>query len=93
MSGVDPLSRVEVRWGLGCLLGATAMLGLFILTLLVALALQPPTWAQVLVGIALVAAGAALAWLVATSLGRTRSPEDPTEPHFLPKKPGDGDTT
>jgi hypothetical protein len=83
MNDRDPLDRAEVRWGLGCLLGATAMLGLFILTLLVALALQPPAWVQVLTGIALVAAGATLAWLIATALGRSRETDDRRGPRSL----------
>ena len=67
-SGYQP----ALRWTLGCLVGAAAVVGLLILVLLVALALQPPAWVQVLVGVALVAGGATLAWLVASALGRSR---------------------
>lgn len=73
----DPLRRPEVRWGVGCLLGAAAMIGLLILTFLVAFALGPPTWLQVLMGIGLVAAGGALTVIVALALGRSSRPEDP----------------
>lgn len=83
MSERDPFDRAEVRWGLGCLLGAAAMMGLFIFTLLVALALQPPAWVQVITGIALVAAGAALAWLIATALGRSRDDDDERGPRSV----------
>lgn len=81
----DPLERPEVRWGLGCLLGAAAMIGMVILTFLIAFALEPPTWVQIVMGIGLVGAGGALAVLVALALGQTRpapdmspAPEDPT---------------
>lgn len=74
----------EIHWGLGCLVAAAAMVGLLILTLLVALAFQPPQWVQVLLGIGLALGGAALAWLVASSLGRARSDrEDRAGPHGL----------
>ena len=66
----DPFERAEVRWGVGCLLGMSALVGLMIITLLVSFALSPPTWVQILMGIGLVAAGAALTWLVAAALAR-----------------------
>jgi predicted benzoate:H+ symporter BenE len=62
-----------LRWTLGCLVGAAAIVGTLILVLLVTLALEPPEWVQVLVGLALVGGGAVLAWLVASALGRARS--------------------
>jgi hypothetical protein len=65
--------RPELRWTLGCLVGAAALTGSLILALLVALALQPPTWIQVVVGVGLAAGGAVLAWLVASALGQSRS--------------------
>jgi phosphate/sulfate permease len=64
--------RSEIRWTLGCLVSAAALVGALIIVLLVTLALQPPEWVQVLVGIALVGGGAVLAWLVASALGRSR---------------------
>lgn len=72
----DPLRRPEVRWGLGCLLGAAAMIGLLILTFLVTFALGPPTWLQVVMGIGLVAAGGVLTVIVALALGQASPPED-----------------
>lgn len=74
----DPFARPEVQWGLGCLLGIATVIGLLILTFLVAIALEPPIWAQVLLGIALVAAGAAVAWLVAKALAEARVEEPRT---------------
>jgi hypothetical protein len=68
-----PEMRPEVRWTLGCLVGAAALVGTLILALLVALALQPPAWVQVVVGVMLALGGAVLAWLVANALGASRS--------------------
>ena len=68
----DPFSRPEIRWGLGCLLGLTAVAGVLILVFLVAIALQPPAWVQVLLGIGLTIGGAIFAWLVASALGQSR---------------------
>lgn len=72
----DERTTSEFHWGVGCLVAAAAMVGLLILTLLVALALQPPQWVQVLLGIGLAIGGAALAWLVASSLGKSRADRD-----------------
>ena len=75
-----------VRWTLGCLVAAVAMVGVLILVLLVAIALSPPAWVQVLLGVALALGGAALAWLVATALGQKESQDrgkagrDPADP-------------
>lgn len=79
-NGRDPLQRPEVRWGVGCLLGAAAMMGLLILTFLVALALEPPTWLQILMGVGLVGAGGALAVIVALALGQARSQTEVVTP-------------
>ncbi len=62
-----------MRYTLGCLVGAAAMIGTLILAALVAIALQPPTWVQVLLGIGLAVGGGALTWLVVTALGSTRT--------------------
>lgn len=68
----DPLDRPEVQWGVGCLLGATALVGLVIIALLIAIAVQPPDWVQVVTGIGLVLGGAALSWLIAAALKSSR---------------------
>ena len=69
----DPLARPEVRWGLGCFLGAIAMVGTVILVSIVVFALKPPGWVQVILGIGLILVGGAIAWLVATALERSRT--------------------
>lgn len=71
----DHWSRPELRWTFGCLVAFVGMTGLVILVFLVALALQPPEWVQVLVGIGLACGGAILAWLVAAALRQSRSTE------------------
>ena len=68
----DPLARPEVRWGLGCFLGAIAMLGSLILVGILVFALKPPGWVQVALGIGLILIGTTIAWLIATALGRSR---------------------
>ncbi len=59
-----------VRWSVGCLVAAAALVGVAILVLLVSVALQPPVWVQVALGVLLAIGGAILAWLVAAALGQ-----------------------
>ena len=54
-------------WLVGCAVGAAATTGIVILVFLVALALQPPTWVQILLGGSLALGGAFFAWLVASA--------------------------
>ena len=68
----DPLARPEVRWGLGCFLGAIAMTGSVILVGIIVFDLNPPGWVQVVLGILLLLIGAAIAWLVAAALEKSR---------------------
>ena len=77
----------EVRWGVGCLVSAVSMVGLLILVLLVAIALSPPTWVQVTLGIALALGGAAFAWLVATALGQKEAKDRHLAPIPPPSRP------
>jgi phosphate/sulfate permease len=63
----------EVRWTVGCLVASAAIVGSLVLVFLVVLALEPPTWAQVLIGVGLALGGATLAWLIAAALGKERS--------------------
>ena len=58
-----------VRWSVGCLVASAATVGVVILVFLVAVALQPPIWAQIALGVGLAIGGAILAWLVASALG------------------------
>src|SRR5687767_14194865 len=61
---VEPLPP-EVRWTVGILVSSAAVVGILILVFLVALALTPPTWVQVALGIGLAVGGALFAWLIA----------------------------
>jgi hypothetical protein len=62
----------EVRWTVGCLLATLSTIGVLILVALVAIALEPPTWVQVLLGASLAVGGAVFAWLIASALGQRR---------------------
>lgn len=70
----DPEVQKElaVRWGIGCLVGGVALVGVLLLSALLAFYLQPPAWVQIVVGLLLTAGGVVLAWLVATAWGRSR---------------------
>ena len=67
-SNNDSSMRPEVRWTIGAVVGLTAMVGLMILVVLVSLALEPPAWLQIVMGVGLVGIAAVLAWLVAAGL-------------------------
>ena len=76
-----------MRFGVGCLVATAAIAGSLILVFLVAFALQPAAWVQVVLGVALIAGGVVLGLLVANALGsgwreRSRGPR---------KLPDDGD--
>ena len=70
--GGEPVLSPEVRWTVGCLVGALATVGILILVALVAIALSPPTWVQVVLGAGLAGGGAVFAWLIASALGERR---------------------
>jgi hypothetical protein len=63
----------ELRWTLGCLVASLATVGVLILVALIAIALSPPTWVQVLLGVGLALGGAVFAWVIASALGQRRS--------------------
>lgn len=63
-----------LRWGVGCLVGTLSTIGILILVALLAIALSPPTWVQVLLGGGLAVGGAVFAWLIASALGQRRGP-------------------
>ena len=76
--------KPEVRWIIGVVVGLTAMVGLMILVVLISLALEPPAWLQVVIGVILVGGACLLAWLVASALGqrdRARAAQDEVELH------------
>ena len=62
----------EVRWGVGILVSSAAVVGILILVFLVAIALTPPTWVQVSLGVGLAVGGALFAWLIAHALGQRK---------------------
>jgi hypothetical protein len=66
----EVLTRPEVRWGVGCLVAAAAMVGVLALVFVIALVLQPPAWVQVVLGVGMAVGAVVLAWLVASALGR-----------------------
>lgn len=80
--------RAEVRWTLGCLVGAAAMIGTLILVLLVAFALRPPVWMQVMLGIGLAIGGGALSWLVVSALGEARAIREEPGPRSVQEEEG-----
>lgn len=76
--------RPEVRWTLGCLVGATAIVGVLILVFVVALVLQPAVWVQVVLGVALAVGGVLFAWLIASALGQARTRDGGPGPRPAP---------
>lgn len=60
-------------WLWGSLIALIAVVGVGGFVLYLALYLDVPAWLQVVIGIGLPVAGAALAWLVASALRRSRS--------------------
>ncbi|MDQ4142306.1 MAG: hypothetical protein M3198_00940 [Actinomycetota bacterium] len=62
---------LAVRWAIGCLVAAVALIGVLLLAALAAFYLQPPAWVQIVLGLALAVGAAVLAWLVATAWGRS----------------------
>jgi membrane protein implicated in regulation of membrane protease activity len=72
-SSQPPGSPDVVGWGVGCLVASAATLGVVILVFIVAVALQPPVWVQITVGIALAIGATVLAWLVASAVGQAKN--------------------
>jgi membrane protein implicated in regulation of membrane protease activity len=60
----------------GCLVASAATLGVVILVFIVAVALQPPVWVQITVGIVLAIGATVLAWLVASAVGQAKNDRD-----------------
>ena len=55
------------KWMVGCAVAGAATIGVGILVFLVALALQPPVWVQVVLGAGLALGAAIFTWLVASA--------------------------
>ncbi len=63
-----------VRWVAAGVVAAAALLGLLILVAIVAYALQPPGWLQMVLGVAMAAGAAVFAWLLAAALRKDDRP-------------------
>lgn len=57
-----------MRWVTAAFVAAAALLGLVVLVAIIAFALQPPGWVQMLLGIAMAGGAVFFAWLVASAL-------------------------
>ena len=66
-----PPREAAVQWGVGCLVGGAALVGVVLLSALIAFAVQPPAWVQIVIGVVLALGGVLLTWLVATAWGRS----------------------
>lgn len=71
MAGTD-LSNNIGKWVLAGVLAGAALLGAVILVGIVTLALQLPSWIQVVSGIVLALGAAVFAWLLASAFGSTK---------------------
>ena len=70
----------EVRWGVGCLVGAAAITGMLILLMYIAFTFEPPLWVQLILAVGLTIGGGLLTWIVVTALGESKArSEDPDE--------------
>ncbi len=63
-----------MRWVAAGVVAAAALLGLLVLVAIVAYALQPPGWLQIVLGVAMAAGAAVFAWLLAAALRKDQSP-------------------
>lgn len=63
----------EVRWGVGCLVGAAAITGVLILLMYIAFTFEPPLWVQLVLAAGLTIGGGLLTWLVVTALGQSKA--------------------
>ena len=74
--GQDVAERPDLgRWAVAFAVGGAATIGVVILVFLVALALQPPTWVQILVGVVLGVGAAIFTWLVASAWKPAERPD------------------
>jgi threonine/homoserine/homoserine lactone efflux protein len=86
MSSNDQM-RPEVKWGVGCLVAASAMVGLVILLMYVAFTFELEVWAQIAVGVGLTFGGGLLSWLVVSALGQSRSKAERPAVSPVPDEP------
>jgi threonine/homoserine/homoserine lactone efflux protein len=86
MSRNDEMSP-EAKWGVGCLVGAAAMVGFVILLMYVAFTFDLPEWAQIALGVGLTIGGGLLSWLVVTALSQNRQRTDGPAVNAVPDQP------
>lgn len=63
-----PESDDVIRWVAAGVVAAAALLGLVVLVAMIAYALQPPGWLQMVLGVAMAAGACFFAWLLASAL-------------------------
>lgn len=63
-----PQSDDFVRWVAAGVVAAAALLGLVVLVTMIAYALQPPGWLQMVLGVVMAGGAAFFAWLLASAL-------------------------
>lgn len=63
-----PESGDFVRWIAAGIVATAALLGLVVLVAIIAYALQPPGWLQMVLGVVMAAGAAVFAWLLASAL-------------------------
>ena len=81
----------EVRWGVGCLVGAAAITGMLILLMYIAFTFEPPLWVQLILAVGLTIGGGLLTWIVVTALGeskaRSQEPDEPPQGRVVERFP------
>lgn len=82
----------EARWGVGCLVGAAAMVGFVILLMYIAFTFDLPEWAQIALGVGLTIGGGLLSWLVVTALSQSRQRTEAPSVTAVPDHPPPGET-
>jgi uncharacterized membrane protein len=63
-----PESDDVIRWVAAGVVAAAALLGLVVLVAMIAYALQPPGWLQMVLGVGMAAGACFFAWLLASAL-------------------------
>jgi hypothetical protein len=64
----EPESGDVMRWVAAGIVATAALLGLVVLVAIIAYALQPPGWLQMVLGVVMAAGAAMFAWLLASAL-------------------------
>lgn len=64
----EPRSEDVMRWVAAGIVAGAALLGLVVLVAIIAYALQPPGWLQMVLGVVMATGAAFFAWLLASAL-------------------------